>query len=221
MANLYFLRGDGYRGTIPELAFALLNYTSGPWTKLRFRIEVDYTCEGVTKTIKREPELALGFSPDQHLRIEFKERVPLSRSAEGCVTDDIRVTFLTAETMDLRIDEVTGVHTDLAKQRADEDKRLAVEQERRNMIWEQERAEAAKKAEAEEKADKDKAEREFKAQQEELARYRKQQQEKQRKAKAACIEIYKSTSEKRLSDLTVREAQAVSACQSLGLYSAR
>jgi uncharacterized membrane protein YqiK len=36
--------------------------------------------------------------------------------------------------------------------------------------------------------------------------------------RAACASIYKTTADKKVSDLTVKEAQQVQACQALGLY---
>jgi hypothetical protein len=39
-----------------------------------------------------------------------------------------------------------------------------------------------------------------------------------RRARAACVVIYRNTVDKKISDLTVREEQQVRACQALGLY---
>jgi len=42
--------------------------------------------------------------------------------------------------------------------------------------------------------------------------------EERRKVRAGCAGLYQSTADKRVGDLTVREQQAVRACQALGLY---
>ena len=39
--------------------------------------------------------------------------------------------------------------------------------------------------------------------------------------RAICTHVYKSTSDKKVSDLTVKEDQSVRSCQSLGLYPPR
>jgi hypothetical protein len=42
--------------------------------------------------------------------------------------------------------------------------------------------------------------------------------EERRRVRAACVIIYQTTANKKLSDLTVKEEQQVRACQALGLY---
>ncbi len=53
---------------------------------------------------------------------------------------------------------------------------------------------------------------------EEQARYAKAKADEAARVRAACAAIYKNTANKKVSDLTVKEAQQVQTCQVLGLY---
>jgi hypothetical protein len=237
---------DGYLA-VPGLSFTLRNRTTAPWKKLTLQFEIDARCNGEPKHWSRTVDTFLGSvendpaAQSAHLSEEGKEKVALALRAydhlmlfpqgrvDGCITEAIKATLVSAENSKVRIDGVTGERIDVEKQRADAE---AAEFERARIATE-EQAEQDRIA-ADEQAKKDAAEaarrkrlaaeRRRKQAEEEL-RYAKAKAEQdakevaeRRKLRAACSVLYQNTADKKIADLTVREEQQVRACQALGLY---
>jgi hypothetical protein len=235
-----------YAGT-PWLAFTLRNRTSLPWQRVVLQFEVDGHCKGEPKHWSATASTFLGSVEDDvvarnaDVSEEAKEKIALalrdisnqrllpSDRVEGCVTDKVQTTLVSAENSKVRVNGVTGERIDLERQRAD----AAAAQAERERIAAEEQAERTRVA-AEEQAKEDVAEA---ARQKRLAAEAKKKQadedaraakiradrdakeaEERQKIRATCTIVYQNTIDTKLKDLTVRQEQQVRACQALGLY---
>jgi hypothetical protein len=221
-----FIRHDRDGPYVPELTLKLMNQTSSPWRTLKLRFEIGGLCKGEPRQWTLPVVTSLGWSEDHPLVKEYSDTVlSLIGNVDGCKTEIINASLILAENSKTRIDGVSGERIDLEKQlselkakrefeagaEAEEERKAAEVQAKRDadaalrrkrLAVEQKR----KQAEADALYVKSKAEEDVKA------------AEKQRKVRAACMDIYKNTIDKKVKDLTVREEQQVRGCQLLGLY---
>lgn len=188
---------------IPELSFKIRNQTSSPWTTLKLQFEIVGVCGGETRQWSRSAIMNLRWAKESVYIAEYKDPpdlvAPLIGKVDGCQAETFKAALVLAESPIVRIDGLTGERVDLVAQREAEAAKRAKE----------EAALAAMRAKA------DAVRRRVEA--EEQAR----DAEEGRKVRAACTAIYKSTADKRMGDLTVKEDQQVKACQALGLYPPR
>jgi hypothetical protein len=182
------------------------------------------------------------FSPSIETKRYGKDEISPLPGIDGCTVEIIKAELASAETetggvynvlkpVDL-IDELRVIES----QNSERDKKAAAEAEERAKKAAIEDAERARK-EAADKAERARKESAEAARQKQLAAERKRKAteeanrlakikadeeakaaEERRRIRAACGEIYRTTIDKKLKDLTVREEQQVRGCQSLDLY---
>jgi uncharacterized protein YhaN len=175
----------------------------------------------VSEEVKEKIALALRDIKDQRL-------LPSDR-VEGCITDKVQTTLVSAENSKVRVNGVTGERIDLEKQRADaaaaqaERERIASEEQ---AAWDRMAAEKQAKEDAAEAARQKRLAAEAKKKQaEDDAREAKisaernaKEADERRKVREACSVVYQNTIDTKMKDLTVRQDEQVRACQALGLY---
>jgi hypothetical protein len=216
IVNPRFLRDNGYGSTVPELSYTLVNESGSPWKSLRLRFQILYVCKDKANSATQDEGTSLGWDSSTPVSLHKADSIiPLVGSVQGCYTDKIHVTLLSAENVYTKVDGPTGEKVDLDKEMADaEDRARRLDEDKKAEQTKRQAAEA-KDAAAMAAKEKQDAAAEAKARaQREAAKL-----EAIRRAKLACIQIYKDTADKRVGDLTVKEEQAVRACQNLGLYS--
>lgn len=221
-----FIRQNQFGSFIPELSLKLRNQTSSLWRTVKLQFDIGGLCNGEPRQWTVPVVTSLGWSEDHPLFKEYTDTViSLVGKVDGCKTEIIKARLLLAENSKIRIDGVTGERVDLEKQ-------LQELKAKRDAEAVAQAAEKRKAAEAQAKKDAIEAARrkrlaaEQKRKQAEAdARYAKMKAEKEaiaaeerRKLRVACAVIYKSTIDKKVKDLTVREEQQVRTCQVLGLY---
>jgi hypothetical protein len=248
LIRAHFIRDNGFGSNVPELALKLKNQTSSSWKTLKLKFDIGGLCNGEPREWTLPVVTSLGWAEDHSVVKEYTDLViPLVGKVDGCRTEIIKASLLLAENSKTRIDGVTGERIDLEKERQElkakrEAEAAAQDEENLKAFEAQARKDApeaaaqAKKdaAEAAAQAKKDAAEA---ARRKRLAAQRKQKQaeadaqytkmkaeedtkaaEDRRKIRAACSNIYQSTIDKKVKDLSVREEQQVRACQALDMY---
>ena len=196
---------------IPRLTFALVNATSDSWSFLELKFEIDGTCDGEHRQWSQKIVTSLGYFADRQRRRDYDElSIPLLGKVKGCRTERFKVALILAENAKVRIDVVTGERVDLVARRNAEEAQ-ATEQRRIMVVQEAERKEVLA-AQEEQRRKREVAQAEER---------RKREAEDYAKDHAICVQVYKRTSNKKVSDLTVKEEQQVRACQLLGLYQPR
>lgn len=171
----------------------------------------------------------MGWANDHQIIKDYTDFIiPLAGEVDGCTSAIIKVRLLLAENSKTRIDGVSGERVDFEKQLRELKAKRDTEQAAQDQAELEAAESAAKKADAEtarqkrlsverkkrEAADRGRLD---KLRAEEAAKTA----EEQAKIRAACKVIYDKTADKKVGDLTVREAQQVQSCQVLGLYPAR
>src|ERR1035441_6357020 len=226
-----FIRVNKFGDYVPELSFGLTNETSSPWRTIRLQFDIGGICNGEPRQWSIPAVVGIGYMPDRPMMKTYADTIiRLVGTVDGCKTEIIKASLVSAENSKVRINGVTGERVDLEKQLQElkakrdagkaiqaEEKRKAAEEERRAAEEKGKRdaAEAARlKRLALEQKRKD-AERDAR-----IAKYRAEQEaaaaEERRKIRAACAVIFQATVDKKVKDLTVGEEQKVRACQALG-----
>lgn len=238
-----FIRLDDFGDFVPELSFAIVNRTSSGWS-LKLQFDVSGSCGGGRREWSIPTTLTLVNKP---LSVTHKDSViPLFGKVDGCHSDSIAAKLVVAENAIIRIDGATGERTDLKAKR--EAERLAREAEiadRAERIRVAAQAQAEKEA-AEAETKRLAAEAEAKnaavaaAKRKRLMAEQKKRDAEQhalnlkkiaelkaeivielQRARAVCAESYRNTSDKKLRDLTVKEAEQIRRCQSADMYPPR
>jgi hypothetical protein len=203
----------------PWLSFTVKNQTTSPWDKLELRFDIDAICNGEPRQWLQSMIMALGWAKEFEVQRGYdKLMFPLLVKGDDCNTETILASLVSAENSHVRINNLTGERVDLDAQRRalETEQRIEAEKEAKKAAAEAERrkkiAAERKKRDAEEEARsaKDAAERQ--------SREAREQAREQARLRAACRLIFEKTSDKKVSDLTVREAHDVETCQLLGLY---
>jgi hypothetical protein len=221
-----FIRVNTYGDYVPELSFGLTNETSSPWRTILLQFDIGGICNGETRQWSIPAVVGIGYMPDRPMIKTYADTIiRLVGKVDGCKTEIIRASLVSAESSKVRINGVTGERVDLVKQlqepKAKRDVEEAIQAEEKRRAAEEhakeDAAEAARlKRLAAEQKKKD-AERDAR-----ISKYRAEQgasaAEERRKIRAACAAIYKSTADMKIKDLTVKEEQQVRTCQALGLY---
>ena len=200
MENLRFIRVNEYGTRVPELTFNLVNQTRQRWNRLNFRFEITGTCGHKQEEWTVPVTTSIGWAKDAAVGKTYKDTVfSLMGKLDSCGTDSIKVTLLFAENENTRITESTSGVVSLKKQ------------------WEEEEAvrRAAEQAELARRV----AERDAEAKK--TRRIEEQREAERTRLRDNCLAIYNATADKKVNDLTVREEQAVRACQTLGMYPPR
>jgi hypothetical protein len=243
-----FIRVNKYGDYVPELSFGLTNETSSAWRTIRLQFDIGGICNGKTRQWSIPAVVGIAYTLDRPMMKTYADTViPLVGKVDGCETEIIKASLVSAESSKVHIDRVTGERVDLEKQlqelKAKRDAEAAVKAEVQRRAAEEElkaaeaeakmeAAEAAAQAEAQAKKQAAEAARQKRLAAEEkrkdaerdalISKYRAEQEaaaaEERRKIRAACAAIYKSTADMKIKDLTVKEEQQVRACQALGLY---
>ena len=221
-----FIRVNKYGDYVPELSFGITNETSSPWRSIQLRFDIGGICNGETRQWSVPAVIGIGHSPDRPMMKTYADTViSLVGKVDGCTTEIIRASLVAAENSTVRINGQTGervdVELELQQIKAKREAEAAAEAERQRI-----RAEAKAKADAEEeKRLAAEAKEEARKEALENARLTKlraiqaaKDAEERRRIRAACSAIYRSTADRKVSDLTVKEEQQVRACQALGLY---
>lgn len=238
-----FIRLDHFGDFVPELSFVIVNRTSSGWS-LKLQFDVSGSCGGVRREWSMPTTLAL---VNKALSVTHKDSViPLFGKVDGCHSDSIAAKLVVAENAVVSIDGATGERIDLKAKR--EAERLAREAEiadRAERIRVVAQAQAEKEA-AETEAKRLAAEAEAKnaavaaAKRKRLMAEQKKMDAEQhalnlkriaaleaeiviefQRARAVCEESYRNTSDKKLKDLTVKEAEQIRRCQSADMYPPR
>jgi len=208
LIHAQFIRDDGFGSNVPELALKLKNQTTSSWRTLKLQFDIGGLCKGEPQQWTVPVVTDLGWTGDHELVKEYTDTViSLVGKADGCKAEIIRASLVLAENSRLRIDGTTGQRVDLQKQLQE--------------LKEEREAEASVQAETERKAAEARAEAKAKTDAAEAARRKREEAEaalERRKARAACRAIYRSTIDKKVNELTVREDQQVRACQALDMY---
>ena len=226
-----FIRVNEWGSYVPELAFTITNHTSSSWATIKLQFEIGGLCNGEPRQWSIPALLGLGWFKEKTVSRTYKStEVPLVDKVNGCGSEVIKAALVLAENARLRIDGVSGERVDLEEQlrltKARRDAEEAAEAERRAKKAAAEAERRAKKAAAEAKHRKRLAAEREKRAAGERARAAKIRAEREAKAaeerarlRAACSLIYERIGNKMMSDLTVKEAQQVRACEALNLYS--
>jgi len=220
------IRPQFLRGNVPELSFKIKNETPYPWRTLKFQFDIGGFCNGEPRQWTVPATTSLGWAEDHPVIREYTDTViPLVGKVDGCQTEIIKAKLILAENQRFRIDGVTGETVNLEAQlreiKVQRDAEAAAQAEQDRLAAEAEAKKAAAEAERKQKLT---AERKRKEAEEaaRLARIRAEENAKasaeRARIRAACAVIYKATANKKVSDLTVKEAQQIQACQALGLY---
>jgi anti-sigma28 factor (negative regulator of flagellin synthesis) len=238
-----FIRLNDFGDFVPELSFAIVNRTLS-WWSLKLQFDVSGSCGGGRREWSIPTTMTLVNNPTS---VTHKDSViPLFGKVDGCHSDSIAAKLVAAENANIRIDGATGERIDLTAKR--EAEQLAREAEIANRT---ERIRAAAQAQAEEEAAEAETERlaaeaEAKnaavvaAKRKRLLAEQKKRDAEQhalnlkriaalkaeiaielQRARAVCAESYRNTSEKKLKDLTVKEADQIRRCQSADMYPPR
>jgi hypothetical protein len=180
---------------IPDLEFQIKNKTSSSWVSIRLLFDIGASCNGEHQQWTVESATSLGWSDTYEFVMPHKQSIiSLAGKIRNCRTETIKVRLISAESAKhVRIDGITGERVDLAKLRADAEQRTAEEQKRKR---DEEQAREAKLT----------AERE------------KEEAAERKRLEAVCRMVYRSTIDKKKSDLTVRQEQQIKACDALGMY---
>jgi hypothetical protein len=214
------------RGNVPELSLKIKNQTAYSWRTLKLRFDIGCFCNGEPRRWTVPVTTSLGWAEDHPVVKEYVDTViPLVGKVDGCDTEIITAKLVFAENSKTRIDGVSGETIDLENQLQEITKQreaeaaLQADQERQAAEAE------AKKAAAEAERRRRLAAEGKRKEAEEVARQAKIRAEQDAKAaaerarvRAACASIYKATADKKLSDVTVKEAQQIEACRTLGMY---
>jgi hypothetical protein len=196
-AHFIDVAGDVY---LSDLSFVIENNTSSFWAPLTLQFQIGGLCNGEPRQWSFPVDTSVGFSSSGPMTNTVKRFISSeSGKVTGCKTEIIRATLVRAVGRTSRVDGMAETQIDLteelraikAKHEADD----AANRARETAIAERRRAEDR------ERAEKDAAEHA------QLA--------------ATCSRIYKTTADKKVSDLTVREAEQVTICQRLDLYPPR
>jgi hypothetical protein len=212
-----------YGSDSPMLTFALVNRTSEFWRILKLQFQMEGLCKGgERRQWSRTIVTSLGYMSEQPLSKSFHEMVtPLVGKVDGCRTEKIKATLLSAENSKVRIDGETGERVDLVAERKAQE---AAEAERRRIEEGEQAKKEAEDATRRKRLTADRKKREA----DEQARYERAKAveevkaaEERAKVRTACALLYEKTANKKIGDLTVKEEQQVRSCQLLGLYRPR
>src|ERR1035437_269356 len=195
----HFMTTNQFNVNEPELTFALVNNAEEPWTSLNLHFDIGGFCE---QEVRQWP-VSVAVRPSAEWSIKwFKQNVESLRlKLQGCRAELIKARI--EEGVDgsaLSTNEILEHRTKREAQEA-EQKRIAAEERER-------------KAELQAKKDAAEVARQKRLEEEQ----RKREAEESRRLRAICALLYKTTVDKKISDLTVGEEQRVHACQALGLY---
>jgi hypothetical protein len=244
LANPTFIRVND-RGTfVPELVVQMKNETSFPWRTIKLEFDIGGLCNGEPRQWTVAAVTSLGWLKEQPVIKEYKDyMIPLVGKVDGCKTEVFKARLIYAEYQNTRVNgkrtnpydlqaelltikakhEADAVAAAEAQERADaaqaERNRLAAIEEQKQ------RAEDEKKAAEEFARKKRTAAAQKKKQDEQNAKLVKivedlaaREAEERRKARETCAAVYKATANKKIADVTVKEAQQIQSCQALGLY---
>jgi hypothetical protein len=198
----HFISTNQFNINEPELTFVLVNNAKEPWTSLSLHFDIGGFCKGEV----RQWSFSLAVSPSTDWTNKwFKQNVESLRlKLQGCRAELIKARI--GEGVDGVVLSTNEIEEHRTKREAEEaeEKQIAAEERER-------KAELQAKHDAAEAAHKKRLEEE----------QRKKDAEESRRLRATCTLLYKTTVDKKVSDLTVGEEQRVRACQSLGLYPPR
>jgi hypothetical protein len=208
------------------LSFKIKNQTRYPWRTIKLQFDIGGFCNGEPRHWTVPAISSLGWTEDHPIVNDYADTViPLVGKVDGCVTEIITAKLVLAANEKFHIDGTTGETVDLERQlreiKAKREADAAVEAEQERIAAQADAKRAAAEAErkrrlaAERKRkDAEDAARSAKIKAEEDARAAAERA----RVRTACATIYKNTADKKVSDLTVKEAQQVQACEALGLY---
>lgn len=229
LVRAQFIRVSETGHYVPELAFTIKNQTSSWWRTIKLQFDIGGLCNGEPRQWTLVATTSLGWSEDRQVVNDYKDLIyPLFGEVEGCKTGIIKAQLLVAENPKIRIDGVSGERIDFDKQLRELKAKHDAEEAVQDRTDQEARENAAKKAAADAtKRKRQAAERKRKDAEEQIHLDQAKTQEaarvaeEQAKIRAACRVIYDKTADKKVGDLTVREAQQVQSCQLLGLYPPR
>jgi len=221
-----FIRVNDYGSYVPELSFRIRNQTRYPWRTIKLQFEVGGLCNGEPRQWSIPAVTSLGWKDTGPISKDYKDIViSLVGKVDGCRTEIIKASLLLAENDKLHIDGVTGERVDLEKQLQEVNAKRDAEAAETAAEERAANEEQAKQDAADAEQRKRQAAERRKKEVESEARYAKSKAEAEARAseerarvRAACAAIYRSTADKKVGDLTVKEEQQVRACQALGLY---
>jgi len=224
---------------VPRLSFTAVNQTRTPWAAIVLRFDIGALCNGEARQWAQTVRFSLGWAPDSTISRQIADlNIPLVDHVAGCRTEMLEARLLSAQT-GAPIRDISGPSGDIPDFAPQLHEIQTVREAEATKEAERQRAEA----EAQAKTDAAEAEQE---KIEEAARSKKEAAEAQRRKRLAaekkkqdadkaaalaryeeaqaarvrttCADLYSKTSNKKLSDLTVKEDQGIRACQALQLY---
>jgi hypothetical protein len=215
-----------YGTKAPYLRAQIKNQTSAAWRTLKIDLQIGALCNGEPKQWTVPITTSLGWAEDRQVVKEYSSlEIPLVGKVAGCTTEIIQGKIVLAENPKVRIDGTTGERVDLEKRlqeiKAKRDAEAAEEAERQRVADEERAKREAQEATRQRQLAAERKKKQA-AEDARLARIRSEQDaraaEERTRVRAACRAIYEKTADKRVSDLTVKEAQQVEACVRLNLY---
>jgi hypothetical protein len=220
----------------PELSFSIENNTSSYWVPLTLQFDLGVLCDGEPRQWSVQMDLTVGYNAASPWYKKYDHIVTAaSGKVRGCKTEIIRAALVHAVGRTSRVEGTVGNQVDLADElRAIKAKRAADQAAREagEAARQAEKAAVAERMRLSALEEKAKREEERAAQEEEQAKDMERQRIAAREAakkdaaeraklSVACALIFKATADRKVGDLTVREAQQVKICQSLYMYPPR
>jgi len=214
----------------PTLTFVFIDKTSPAIESVKIRFDMGGVCNGEIRQWSEVVTLPLVFMAQEGWRNYTHQIESLNGVVQGCRTEIIKARA--GEPPPPPLDLRAEVETAKAKRESDEAAaakaksaadaaRAEAEAAKIARMKEQDAADAAReKRLADEQKKRDDAAKAAQRAKDDAARAAEEARAEAiaRQARAVCAQVYKSTADKKISDLTVREAQQVQSCQNLDMY---
>jgi hypothetical protein len=204
---------------VPELVLKLTNRTSSSWNTLKLQFDIGGLCNGQPRQWTIPVVTSLGWLEDHQIVKDYSDYViPLVGKVDGCTSEIIKARLVLAENQNVHIDGISGERVDLQKQRQEIEAKqkidAAEEAEDKRQIAEEERQAAQAKVNDARLVEELEARKDAKRSALEAAHVRLLR----KRLAVACNSVYQNTIDKKVTDLTVREAEVVKKCQDVGMY---
>jgi uncharacterized tellurite resistance protein B-like protein len=108
--NPQFIRNGGSGRNVPGLTFTLANRTSSAWMSLDLVFDITYVCNGEAHQRTEKVRVGLGWAKDALIKREYHDlAIPLVGKVDGCATESIKATLVSATSLNNeRVEVETG-----------------------------------------------------------------------------------------------------------------